>query len=108
MEEKLKVEDKSRISNIIFHHPQLMNDKAISIIEEKYSRLKNLDESIHRLRYELITLEEQYASAKKEWDSLKILFDYSHPYTEKEAIKGSCDIAIKGHGNDIIGRTTII
>ena len=108
MEEIIKIEDRSIIDKITFNHPELMSDDAESIIREKYNNLIQLDNRIHLLRDELRTLEDQLKLANKEWNIIKNNFEYTHPIKNKTVVKDICTIAIKGHGNDIIGRTTVI
>ena len=92
--EKLKVEDKSRIENVIFIHPELMSSNASVLVKEK--------------RLEVRSLEEEQKKAREEWETIKKMCTYTHPTIEKEYYKGECNFAIKGHGNDIIGRTTVM
>ena len=105
--EKLKVEDKSRIENVIFIHPELMSSNASEHVKEKYSRMINIDKSLQEKRAEVRSLEEEQKKAREEWESIKKMCTYTHPTIEKEYYKGECNFAIKGHGNDIIGKTTV-
>ena len=106
--EKLKVEDKSRIENVIFTHPELMSSNASELVKEKYSRMINIDKSLQDKRAEVRSLEEEQKKAREEWETIKKMCTYTHPTIEKEYYNGECNFAIKGHGNDIIGRTTVI
>lgn len=106
--EKLKVEDKSRIDNVIFIHPELMSPNASELVKEKYSRMINIDNSLQEKRAEVRSLEEEQKKAREEWETIKKMCTYTHPTIEKEYYKGECNFAIKGHGNDIIGKTTVM
>lgn len=106
--EKLKVEDKSRIDSVIFIHPELMSSNASELVKEKYSRMINIDKSLQDKRAEIRSLEEEQKKAREEWETIKKMCTYTHPTIEKEYYKGECNFAIKGHGNDIIGRTTVM
>lgn len=108
MSEKLRIEDKSRIDKITFNHPELMNERASELIKEKYSRMISLSNTLQDKRVEIRSLEEEERKARKEWEEIKSMITYSHPIVEKEYNKGECNFAIKGHGNDIIGRTTVM
>lgn len=106
--EKLRVEDKSRIDNVIFYHPELMNERASELVKEKYARMISLSKTLQDKRAEVRSLEEEEKKAKEEWETIKKMCTYTHPIIEKEYYKGECNFAIKGHGNDIIGRTTVM
>lgn len=107
-EEIIKVEDKSRIESVTFIMPDLMGSKAVEVIKDKYNRLYNLQQSLYKARYKTRELEEEVKKAQAEWNKIATMITYTHPYVEKAAIKGHCDMVIKGHGNDIIGRTTVM
>lgn len=106
--EVIKVEDKTRIDKVTFNNPELMSDNAEDLIKKKYTRLVGIEESLQRARQEVRSLEEKYDKAKEEWNRLKTCFTYTHPTRDKEVLKNHCDMVIKGHGNDIIGKTTVM
>ena len=106
--EILVIEDKSRIDKITFNHPELMNDKAEDFIREKYQRLISLNNTLHDTRDKVRSLEEEYKEAEKEWNSIKTMITFTHPSRQKEYFKESCSVGIRGHGNDIIGRTSMV
>lgn len=108
MENKIKVEDKSRIENIIFFHPELMGSNASELVKEKYSRMINIDKTLQEKRAEVRNLEEEQKKAREEWETIKKMCTYTHPIKEKVYHKEVCNFAIKGHGNDIIGKTTVM
>lgn len=108
MEEVIKVEDKSRIDKVTFLYPDLMHENAEEVVKEKYARLMGIEKSLQEARYKTRSLEEEYKKAQAEWNQIKTAFTYTHPTTEKKVIKETCDMVIKGHGNDIIGRTTVM
>ena len=106
--EVLVIEDKSRIDKITFNHPELMNDKAEDFVREKYQRLISLNNILHDARDKVRSLEEEYKEAEKEWNSIKTMITFTHPSRQKEYFKESYTVGIRGHGNDIIGRTSIV
>lgn len=108
MEEVIKVEDKSRIDKVTFLYPDLMCENAEEVVKERYNRLMNTERSLQEARYKTRSLEEEYKKAQAEWNQIKPMFTYTHPTTEKKVINNTCDMVIKGHGNDIIGKTTIM
>ena len=106
--EKLKVEDKSRIDNVVFYHPELMNEEASELVKVKYARMISLSKTLQDKRAEVRSLEEKEKKVKEEWERISKICTYTHPTIEKEYYKGECNFAIKGHGNDIIGKTTVM
>ena len=106
--EKIRIEDKSRIENVIFFHPELMGPNASDLVKEKYARMANIDKSLQDKREEVRNLEEEQKKAREEWETIKRMCTYTHPVKEKEYHKEVCNFAIKGHGNDIIGKTTVM
>ena len=106
--EKLRIEDKSRIDKVIFNYPELMNERASELIKEKYSRMISLSNTLQDKRVEIRSLEEEERKARKEWEEIKSMITYSHPIVEKEYNKEECNFSIRGHGNDIIGRTSVM
>lgn len=108
MEEVIKVEDKSRIDKVTFLYPDLMHENAEEVVKERYSRLMSIEKSLQEARCTTRSLEEEYKKAQAEWNQIKVAFTYTHPTTEKKVIKNTCEMIIKGHGNDIIGKTTVM
>ena len=108
MESKIKLEDRSRIENVIFIHPELMCPNASDLVKEKYSRMINIDKTLQEKRAEVRNLEEEQKKAREEWETIKKMCNYTHPIKEKAYHKEVCNFVIKGHGNDIIGKTTVM
>ena len=106
--EILIVEDKSRIERVIFKHPELMSSNAESLIREKYNRLLGIKASLNESRINIRNLEEELKEAEKEWDSISKMVTLTHPSRPKEYHKEKCSFGIRGHGNDIIGKTSVI
>ena len=102
------VEDKSRIERVIFKHPELISSNAESLIKEKYNRLLSIRNSLSDARLNVRIYEEELKEAEKEWDNIKDMFTLIHPSRQKEYYKEKCSFGIRGHGNDIIGRTSMI
>lgn len=102
------VEDKDKIEKVIFNHPELMSDNAESIIREKYNRILNIKASLSDARVNIRNLEEELKEAEKEWDNIKDMFTLIHPSRQKEYYKEKCSFGIRNHGNDIIGKTSVV
>lgn len=108
IKEIIKVEDKSRIESVTFLMPDLMGSKAVEIVKDRYNRLYNLQQSLYKARYKTRELEEEVKKAQAEWNKIATMITYTHPIKEKVYHKEVCNFAIKGHGNDIIGKTTVM
>ena len=106
--EIIKVEDKSRIESVTFLVPDLMGSRAVEVVKDKYNRLYNLQQSLYKARYKTRELEEEVKKAQAEWNKIQTMIIYTHPYVERTSIKEHCGMIIKGHGNDIIGKTTVM
>lgn len=108
MEELIKVEDKSTITNIVFKFPELMREDAEEIVKEKYSYLISLQDKLQKARSEVRSLEEEVKIETEKWRVLQNVMGYSHPTSEKIVKVETCSLTIQGHGNDIIGKTTVM
>lgn len=108
MEEVIKVEDKSTITNIVFKFPELMREDAEEVVKEKYSYLISLQDKLQKARSEVRSLEEEVKIETEKWRLLQDIISYSHPTSEKIVKSETCSLTIQGHGNDIIGKTTVM
>lgn len=107
-EEILKVEDRSKIDKVIFNYPELMSSGAEDTIKKMYMEMTSLDAELQQARVKVRDLENAVKEAKEKWNSIQNLFTYTHPINEKVYVTESCTFAIQGHGNDIIGKTTVM
>lgn len=107
-EEILKVEDRSKIDKVIFNYPELMSSDAEDIVKKMYVEIISLDTKLQQARAEVRDLENAVKEAKEKWNSMQNLFTYTHPINEKVYVTESCAFAIQGHGNDLIGKTTVM
>ena len=106
--DKIKIEDKSRIENITFLYPELMNENAEAKFKEVYESMMIILSSLQEAREKVLDLEKKYKEASEYWNSIKHLCKYSHPCIYKDDIIKECGWSIRGHGNAIIGKTSII
>lgn len=107
-EEILKIEDKSKIDKVIFNYPELMSSNAEDTIKKMYMEMVSLDTELQQARAKVRDLESTVREAKEKWRSMQNLFTYTHPINEKVYVTESCTFAIQGHGNDLIGKTTVM
>ena len=108
MEGIIKVEDRNTINNIVFKFPELMREDAEDTIKMKYSHLISLQDKLQEARSNVRSLEEEVKREMEEWRTLQDIVSYSHPTSEKIVKVETCSLTIKGHGNDIIGKTTVM
>ena len=108
MEDIIKVEDRNTITNIVFKFPELMREDAEDTIKMKYSHLMSLQDKLQEARSNVRSLEEEVKKEMEEWRTLQDIVSYSHPTSEKIVKVETCGLTIKGHGNDIIGKTTVM
>ena len=80
----------------------------LCIIREKYNRLHNIKASLSDARLNVRIFEEELKEAEKEWNSIKTMITFTHPSRQQEYFKESCSVGIRGHGNDIIGKTSVM
>ena len=106
--EKIKIEDKSRIDKINFLYPELMNEDAENTIKEAYSSMMSILSSLQETREKVLELEKKYKKASEYWNSIKYLIEYTHPFVYKDDVKEECNWSIRGHGNAIIGKKSVI
>lgn len=108
MEDIIKVEDRNTINNIVFKFPELMREDAEDTIKMKYSHLISLQDKLQEARSNVRSLEEEVKREMEEWRTLQDIVSYSHPTSEKIVKVETCGLTIQGHGNDIIGKTTVM
>lgn len=106
--EVLKIEDKSRIESITFMYPNLMSNNAETLVKEVFNKIKEKEREIQNLRQQQRGLEEELNKLRDTWNNMSKWFTYTHPVKEKDYIIDKCSIIVKGHGNDIIGKTTVV
>lgn len=85
-----------------------MSSNAESLIREKYNRLLGIKASLNESRINIRNLEEELKEAEKEWDSISKMVTLTHPSRPKEYYTEKCSFGIRGHGNDIIGKTSVV
>ena len=85
-----------------------MSSNAEFLIREKYNRLLGIKASLNESRINTRNLEEELKEAEKEWNSISKMVTLTHPSRQKEYHKEKCSFGIRGHGNDIIGKTSVV
>lgn len=106
--EIINVENRGEIDKVNFIYPELMASGAELYIKEFYKEMILKEEELHSSREKCIHLETELKELQNKWGEMKRLFTYTHPTKEKVLNINKCTVAIQGHGNDIIGRTTVM
>ncbi|QOR58283.1 hypothetical protein [uncultured phage cr106_1] len=83
---KVQVEDKSKIKDVHFKHPDLMSTKAKEYIIKEYYDIINLEESLDKARQEVRTLESTLKCRKAEFQSLSNMFEIEFENKEVEQV----------------------
>lgn len=106
--EIINVENRKEIDKINFIYPELMSSDAEDFIKNFYKELQSKEEELHLYRERCNKLEGELKTLQSKWGEMRKLFTYTHPSKEKVLNINKCTVAIQGHGNDIIGRTTVM
>ena len=101
----MEIIDYKTIKSITSKYPNLTSDNAEEVMLSKHTLIVTLQDEIYRLRGLLRRAEDKIEVEKKEFDEMSKMFDIEYATINKKAIQNKSSIMIKGHGNDIIGRT---
>ena len=101
----MEIIDYKTIKSITSKYPNLTSDNAEEVMLSKHTLIVNLQDEIYRLRELLRRAEDRIEVEKKEFNEMSKMFNIEYATISKKAIQNESSIMIKGHGNDIIGRT---
>lgn len=101
----MEIIDYKTIKSITSKYPNLTSDNAEEVILTKHKLIVTLQDEIYRLRELLRRAEDKIEVEKKEFNEMSKMFNIEYATINKKAIQNESSIMIKGHGNDIIGRT---
>lgn len=101
----MEIIDYKTIKSITSKYPNLTSDNAKEVMLSKHDLIVNLQDEIYRLRELLRRAEDKIEVEKKEFNEMSRMFNIEYATINKKAIQNESSIMIKGHGNDIIGRT---
>lgn len=101
----MEIIDYKTIKSITSKYPNLTSDNAEEVMLSKHYLIVNLQDEIYRLRELLRRAEDKIEVEKKEFNEMSKMFNIEYATINKKAIQNESSIMIKGHGNDIIGRT---
>ena len=100
---KIEIEDRTKVKEVIFKYPTLMSNDAEERIKDDYKTLLDLEEKVYSKREELRALEEKRDKHKSEFDNQKHLFTLIFETKTKEVIKNKTNIKFGNLGNDTLG-----
>lgn len=101
----MEIIDYKTIKNITSKYPNLTANNAEEYMLNKHALIVALQDEIYRLRNLLRKAEDKIEVEKKEFNEMSKMFNIEYATINKKAIQNESSIMIKGHGNDIIGRT---
>jgi hypothetical protein len=101
----MEIIDYKTIKSITSKYPNLTADNAEKVMLSKHNLIVTLQDEIYRLREILRRAEDKIEIEKKEFNEMSKMFNIEYATINKKAIQNESSIMIKGHGNDIIGRT---
>ena len=93
---KVKVEDRTKIKNVTFKHPELMGKDAEKMVKSEYRELLNIKEKLYAAREEVRNLEKLYGTLEADWNSKKDMFDIEFESTEKEVTTEKSNMLLNG------------
>jgi hypothetical protein len=101
----MEIIDYKTIKSITSKYPNLTSDNAEEVMLSKHTLIITLQDEIYRLRELLRRAEDKIEVEKKEFTEMSKMFNIEYATITKKAIQNESSLMIKGHGNDIIGRT---
>lgn len=93
---KVKVEDRTKIKNVTFKHPELMGKDAEKMVKLEYRELLDVKEKLYAAREEVRRLEKKYDTLEKSWNAKKEMFDVEFESTEKEVKTEKSNMLLNG------------
>jgi hypothetical protein len=93
---KVKVEDRTKIKNVTFKHPELMGKDAEKMVKLEYRELLDVKEKLYAAREEVRRLEKKYDTLEKSWNAKKEMFDIEFESTEKEVKTEKSNMLLNG------------
>lgn len=83
---KVSIEDKSRIKDVKFHYPWLMNEEAKESIIEEYYGILQLEDELDKARLSVRYLENKLKEARNEFSAKSSLFTLEFEDKEVEQV----------------------
>lgn len=104
--EKVTIENREAIEDIIFKYPSLMSEKAKTLLMEEYLTLLKTKEALSKTRESVRQLELEHSQLLSDWQNKQSLFDIKYDTKDVSVNIYNSGTMIKNSGNDLIGRST--
>lgn len=88
------VEDKKKVIDVIFKHPDIMSDNAKERVIDRYNEIVNLKNRLAELRMSCIDLENTLKVKEQDFRNMSSMFDLVFATKEIETIKVECNTLI--------------
>lgn len=100
---KMIVEDRTKVREVHFKYPEMMNEGAQEEIKNDYNELLSLEEELYNAREVVRELEKKLTEKKKKFDEKTLLCTLEFETSEKEVVNYESYVLFKGMGNDTLG-----
>ena len=100
---KMIVEDRTKVKEVHFKYPEMMNEGAQEEIKNDYNELLSLEEELYNAREVVRELEKKLTEKKKKFDEKTLLCTLEFETSEKEVVNYESYVVFKGMGNDTLG-----
>ena len=89
-------------------YQEILDKLSVQYDDVLNTNLISLQDKLQKARNEVRGLEEEVKIETEKWRVLQNVMEYSNPTNEKIVKVETCGLTIQGHGNDIIGKTTVM
>lgn len=93
---KVKVVDRTRIKDITFKNPELMNIDAFRLVKNEYYALIKAQNELYEARAKVRELEKKFKAMEDAWNAKKDMFDIEFESTEKEVKTEKSNMLLNG------------
>ena len=100
---KMIVEDRTKVKEVHFKYPEMMNEGAQEEIKNDYNELLSLEEELYNAREVVRELEKRLTERKKKFDEKTLLCTLEFETSEKEVVNYESYVLFKSMGNDTLG-----
>lgn len=96
----------NEVESVTLLYPEIMNDKAKEVIKSLQETIWNLEDAIYKHYDAIRSLEKEVKQHKEALSKILSIADIKYKTVSKEITINTSTFGIRGHGNDIIGRTS--
>lgn len=95
----------NEVESVTLLYPEIMNDKAKEVIKSLQESIWNLEDSIHKHYDTIRSLEKEVTQYRESLSKILNVANIKYKTISKEVTTNTSTFGIRGHGNDIIGKT---